>query len=194
LIDWLEKIDTELFLWLNGKHASWLDHVMYLVSHKFFWIPLYLILLVVLINKYDKKIKPLAIAILLIFLTAASSDQVARAIKYSVKRYRPCHNLAICDKVHNPEKGSGKYGFVSSHAANTFGMAFIFSLLIRNRKWSILLFFWASLVAYSRIYNGVHYPSDIIAGATVGMAIAGLLYMIANKITPLRNINSLRHE
>ena len=167
---------------------------MYWVSHKFFWIPLYVILLIALINKYSKRKRVLFISIALIFLTATASDQTARAIKYSVKRFRPCYNLSICNKVHNPEKGSGKYGFVSSHAANTFGLALMCSLLLRNKKWTITLFAWAALVVYSRIYNGVHYPSDVIAGATLGMTIASLLYFVMNKITPLHTLNPAAHE
>jgi undecaprenyl-diphosphatase len=187
LIEQLKNIDTELFLWLNSKHAPWLDTIMYWVSHKFFWIPLYLLLFILLLRQYGKRSW---VVILAIAVTAVATDQAARSIKYSVKRYRPCHNLNICDQVHNPEKGSGKYGFVSSHAANTFGLALLFSLLMRRKKWTWILFSWAVLVAYSRIYNGVHYPSDIIAGAGLGMAIAYGIYFLLYKIRLLPPLNT----
>lgn len=98
-------------------------------------------------------------------------------------RYRPCHNLAIADLVHVVDGCGGKYGFVSSHATNTFGLAVYLGLILKPHiKWMfIALLAWATLVSYSRVYVGVHYPADILGGAILGSLIA-LFYVFLYRL------------
>ena len=101
-------------------------------------------------------------------------------------RYRPCHNLEIKHLLNLPDGCGGQYGFLSSHSTNVFSLATFLSLVIKNKKITIFLISWASIVAYSRIYLGVHYPFDIFAGACLGTIIAIICYyimaLVKNKI------------
>ena len=184
LITSIKDIDTQLFLFLNSKHNSFFDVVMFWVSHKNFWIPLYAFFLYLAYKYFGKKTLLIVVsAVLLIVL----SDQVSvHAFKQVFMRYRPCHNLVLQAQVHLNDGCGGTYGFISSHAANTFALAMFLSSLFKNKikYFGLAIFFWAAFVSYSRIYNGVHYPGDIAVGAIVGMGIGILVYKIyqlANK-------------
>lgn len=189
MFEQLQQIDTSLFLFLNGHHARVLDYPMWLISGHLIWVPLYLFIIYLSYKKYGKKI---LLVLPVIILTFAFSDLVSDSIKHSVQRYRPTHNLLLQDIVYTVSGyRGGKYGFVSSHAANTFGVATITFLLLKN-KYSWLFFLWPVIVSYSRIYMGVHYPFDIIGGAITGACIAIIMYQIylfADKIIYSRKIN-----
>lgn len=178
IISKIKEIDTQLFLFLNGKHNPFFDVVMFWVSHKYFWIPLYLLIFIVAYKHFGKKILLIALSAVLLI---ALSDQISvHVFKNVFLRYRPCNNLEICSQVHlNAGKG-GMYGFISSHAANTFALAMFLSLLFKNRikYFFFWIFLWAAFVSYSRIYNGVHYPSDIVVGGLVGMAIGIIVFKV----------------
>ena len=165
----LLDLDKELLLFFNGFHASWLDPVMMLATKTIFWLPLYLFLLY-LIVKY-KRVDTLYILIG-VALTILLADQITSSfMKPFFGRLRPSQEPALSGLVHtvNNYKG-GLYGFASSHAANTFGTATLIFMLFKNRyAWIWVIFVWAFLVSYTRIYLGVHYPGDILAGAMVGM-------------------------
>ncbi len=171
LINW----DTDLFLFLNGMHSPFWDQVMWLITGKWIWIPLYLFILGWFIRDYRWKAAVLLIfVVILITLSDQSSVHLFKAV---FQRLRPCHDPGIADLVHTVNgKCGGKYGFVSSHAANTFAIAFFSLLLIRNRYYSISIIIWASIVSYSRIYLGVHFPGDIIVGALLGALIGYIVY------------------
>jgi len=178
LVNNIKELDTQLFLFLNSKHNSFFDVIMYWVSHKYFWIPLYLFFFILAYKHFGKRIWLVALsAVLLIVL----SDQISvHLFKNVFLRYRPCNNFEICSQVHlNGSKG-GMYGFISSHAANTFALAMFLSLLFRQRikYFTPLIFLWAAFVSYSRIYNGVHYPSDVFVGALVGIGIGILVFKL----------------
>jgi undecaprenyl-diphosphatase len=178
LIDSIKEIDTQLFLFLNSKHNPFFDVIMFWASHKFVWIPLYFLFAFLSYKHFGKKIWLIAFAAFLVILL---SDQISvHLFKNVFLRYRPCHNLDICSLVHlNVGKG-GKFGFISSHATNTFGLAMFLSLLFKGKikYFSLGVFIWAAFVSYSRIYNGVHYPSDIAVGAIVGMVIGFAVFKI----------------
>ncbi|MBA3970712.1 MAG: phosphatase PAP2 family protein [Bacteroidetes bacterium] len=183
----LKDIDTQLFLYLNSKHNPFFDVVMFWFSHKYFWIPLYAFFLFLSYKYFGKKVILVALGAVLVIVLA---DQISvHAFKNMFLRYRPCHNLLICDQVHVNDGKGGMYGFISSHAANTFALAMFLTLLFKDkiRYFGTAIFIWATLVSYSRIYNGVHYPSDIIGGAIVGMGIGILVFKIFqfadNKLT-----------
>ncbi|MDO9185539.1 MAG: phosphatase PAP2 family protein [Bacteroidia bacterium] len=186
-INTIKDFDTQLFLFFNSKHNGFFDVVMYWFSHKLFWVPLYLFLFFLAFKQVGKRVWLVALAAALLILL---SDQISvHAFKNIFLRLRPCHNLLIQAKVHllNGHCG-GAYGFVSSHAANTFALAMFLSLFFRGRinYFGSLIFLWASLVAYSRIYSGVHYPADVAVGAIVGMGIGVAVFkmyvFVQNKI------------
>lgn len=189
LIEFIKDLDTALFLFLNNQHNSFFDVVMYWATNKYFWIPFYIFLLVVIVLKYKKKSGLIIVAVALLITL---SDQLSvHLFKEVFQRYRPCYNLNIGNLVHLIDGCGGKYGFVSSHAANSFAIAMFLSVLIkhslqkgelRNRKITTLfpvsIFCWALFVSYSRIYAGVHYPSDILGGALLGVVLGYLVARI----------------
>lgn len=150
---------------------------MYWASHRFFWIPLYAVFLF-LIVKAGKRV---VVVVLFVALLITLADQGSvHLFKNTFQRYRPCYNEDLKNLVHMVGNCGGKFGFVSSHAANVFALATFLTLLLRKQiKYIyIVLFFWASLVSYSRIYVGRHYPADIIVGGLFGALIAILLYKL----------------
>lgn len=180
MLETLEHIDRDLFLTLNGLHNDTFDFLMPFISGNVIWIPLYIWLLYRLYKAYPLKkfywiLPVLAVCVLL-------TDQVSvQLFKNIFLRYRPCHNEEIKYLVHLVDGCGGKYGFVSSHAANVFGIASLVSLLLKDRKILISLTFWATLVSYSRIYLGVHYPADILVGSMLGILLGLLVYKVFYK-------------
>lgn len=174
MIEFLIRIDQDIFLFLNGLHANWLDGIMFWISGKKEWIPFYLLIIAFIIYRFKWNSLYILAAIGLTILLA---DQITSGfMKPFFARLRPSHEPVLNGLVHhvNNYKG-GQYGFASSHAANTFGLATFLWLLFRNNlKWIIGIFIWAIMVSYSRIYLGVHYPGDIIVGGTIG-ALSGVL-------------------
>lgn len=177
MLEKLIQLDTDLFLWFNGFHNAFFDQVMWVISGKMTWLPLYLFLLGVIIYKYKVKSIPIILGIVLSIVLA---DQLSvKAFKEVFERLRPSHNESIQHLIHNINnyKG-GKFGFVSSHAANSFALAAYISFLYK-RKWiGWSMFAWANIVSYSRIYLGVHYPGDILGGAILGFACGYFAYWV----------------
>ncbi|HPR58021.1 MAG TPA: phosphatase PAP2 family protein [Bacteroidales bacterium] len=180
MIDLLNRIDTWLFLLLNGLHTAWLDELMFRISHKLTWIPLYVFFIVLLIRKYKLRIFWILVFVVILITL---SDQLSVLIKNLFQRLRPCHNDELNLLIHTvKDKCGGKYGFVSSHASNTFALA-VFLIPFLKSYWkgfSFSLILWAALVSYSRIYLGVHYPGDILCGALLGATIGITLVKVYN--------------
>lgn len=188
----LKSLDTELFLYLNGQHNAFFDPIMYWASDKLFWVPFYVLLAILLVWHYKKQSIPIFISIGVLITLA---DQIAsHLIKQTVKRLRPSHEPALEGLIHLSKAGpGGQYGFVSSHAANAFALASFFIFILPKKfnwlKW--ILGFWALLVSYSRIYNGVHYPGDVIVAALIGIVlgflISRLYFFFIEKFSKTRN-------
>ena len=177
MIEFLKHIDTKLFLLFNGHPTPFMDTVMGIVGNKFTWIPLYLLLLYFVWKKAKSSmwLVLLSVAVLII-----CSDQISvHLFKETFQRYRPCHNLLLKDKIHliNGQCGA-LYGFVSSHAANTFALFSFLALFFRKPWFILLMYLWASLVSYSRVYAGVHYPFDVVGGMMLGVMLGILGYKI----------------
>ncbi|MCI0750908.1 MAG: phosphatase PAP2 family protein [Flammeovirgaceae bacterium] len=176
------ELDKKLLLFLNSFHADWLDPIILYVTKTFFWLPLYLFLLYLVIKNYKKYSW---IPLLGIALTITMTDRITSGfMKPYFKRLRPSQDpdLEGLVRLVDNYKG-GLYGFASSHAANTFATAIFFFLLFRNNyKWMWLLFVWAIGMTYTRIYLGVHYPGDILVGGMLGMLCGWIGFTISNKL------------
>ncbi|MDX9941604.1 MAG: phosphatase PAP2 family protein [Bacteroidales bacterium] len=178
MLDFLLDLDKQLFLALNGLNNGFFDQVMYYISEKVTWIPLYALLLFLIFKRFRWRG---LVVLLLVVVLVTLSDQLSVLMKNSFLRLRPCHEPALEGLVHIVRGHcGGRYGFVSSHAANTFALATFMTFLLGDRfQWVLpLMFAYAGLNAYSRIYLGVHYPGDVIFGALLGVFIGLLVWWL----------------
>jgi len=175
MLEKLIQLDTELFLFLNGIRSEFLDVIMYYVSKTSTWLPLYVGIVFFMVKREKKQV---VWALLAIAVLVTAADQISvKAFKDVFQRLRPCHNAELEGLVHLV-KGhcGGQFGFVSSHAANTFATALFTLLYFKNRMFSVGIIVWALVVSYSRIYLGVHYPGDVLGGAVLGSIIGLAVY------------------
>lgn len=177
MLDAIKQADTAVFLWLNGWHSPFWDVVMHWITFRLTWFPFYGLIIILLARKYRWQAIGLVLTLVTIIVLA---DKTASAVfKPYFQRLRPCYEPAIQHLVHLVDGCGGQYGFVSSHSANTFGLAMALWLLFRKEvKYLGYLFAWAFIVSYSRIYVGVHYPLDLLIGAIIGMVYAVLVVRI----------------
>ena len=169
--------DSSILLWINGHHVEWFDEVMWTVSATKTWIWLYVVLLLLLLKRF-RSWKTVLLMLVGFGIAVGLSDWICSGVlKPLVCRYRPTHEPAL-DPLHLVYGYiGGKYGFCSSHAANTMAVGLLFSLLYRNKIATAGLMTWVALNCYSRMYLGVHYPSDIMAGLLVGALLAACCYL-----------------
>jgi len=182
----LIDLDHQWFLAINSLHNAFFDEIMYWASYKYTWIPLYVLIIYFIFRQYKKQGWVLLIGIV---LTLVLSDQLSVLVKDYFLRLRPSHNVMYEAVIHlNRGIKGGTYGFVSSHAANTAGLAtfLMFFPVFRKKIIIILLVLWVLLVSYSRIYNGLHYPADVLGGIFLGFFI-GICTTYATKIVILKN-------
>ena len=170
MIDWLVKLDTQLFLFFNNALAnSVFDRLMPIVTNDWVLRVVFLIIVVLLLIFGKKQGR---VAALLCVVAVVLSDQVSsHLIKPLVARVRPCH---VVSDVHLLVACSQGLSFPSSHAANSFAIAALISLSYRRRVWLYLTI--AAIISYSRIAVGVHYPFDALAGALVGVLCATVVF------------------
>ncbi|MGS2740422.1 phosphatase PAP2 family protein [Sinomicrobium sp. M5D2P17] len=176
MLDKIIEYDREFFLFLNNLGVTGWDGFWLFITDKYASIPLYLVLLFMCVRKFGWK--PTVLILLTIALMIAFTDQLANMFKYGFERLRPCHDPLLEGKMRVVKCG-GKFGYFSAHAASTFAVATLFSLLFRKRYryMPAILFVWALVVSYSRIYLGVHFPLDVATGIIFGL-LGGYLFFL----------------
>lgn len=177
----LERIldfERGAFLFLNGIHTPYLDQFVWLYTGKIVWIPIALFILFTIC--YKKNWKESILILLTIVLIITLCDQFASSIcKPLFARFRPTQHPEFMEEVHTVfGYRGGKYGFISSHAANAFGFALYTLLLFRNRLYTFFILIWSFFMAYTRIYLGVHFISDIVPAIIVGLGFSYICYKL----------------
>ncbi len=178
LVESLLPLERDLFFALNGSDSSFLDNVMWTISGRFIWIPVFLFVLFIFFYRARKN-EAILVTLFLILLFVATDQISSSFFKPFFERFRPTHHPDFKDMVDiiNGYRG-GRYGFISGHATNSFGLAVFLSLVFRNRLVTLITLLWAAINSYTRIYLGVHFISDILAGMIVGALVALLLYTV----------------
>lgn len=184
LLQW----DQSLFLWLNNSNAGFWDPFWIFCSGKLTWLPLYIVLMVLLFKHFSWQKALVAVGFLVVLIVLADQGSV-QLFKNTIMRLRPCHEAALAGLFRLPTGScGGQFGFVSSHAANTFAVAIFLGTLLRDaHKWLLpTLVFWAAMVALSRVMLGVHYPGDILGGAIWGALMARLLLLLFTRFSNIK--------
>lgn len=194
ILNRLVELDTDIFLSINGLHSPFFDYFMSTYSGKLVWVPMYAAILYVMLRNFHWKVALCCVVGVALVITLA--DQTgATLIRPCVGRLRPANpDNPISGLVHivNGYRG-GRYGFPSCHAANTFGLAFFILFLFRKRWLTLFMVGWALLTCYSRIYLGVHYPGDLLAGALVGLAAAYVVYRLFLRVSGYKPLEKVTH-
>ncbi|MFC2700345.1 phosphatase PAP2 family protein [Segatella oris] len=184
LLSMLKAMDTMVFLTVNSHHNAYFDSVMWLVSGKLIWVPMYVSLFFVLLKNYSYKVVfaiLLAIGVVILF----TDSFTAQIIRPWVCRLRPSNlDNPMSSMVHVVDGyRGGAYGFPSNHASNTWGLAFFITFLFRRYKLTFFFFLWALLVCYSRMYLGVHYFGDLLIGGLLALAGASTVFYVFRKVS-----------
>jgi undecaprenyl-diphosphatase len=181
--EWLRSLDQSSSIFLNHWLSPWLDSFMIYWSSKIIWIPLYAVLIVFLYLRFGKK-KVLSVVMLLLALIFLSDQTASAVFKPLFQRLRPCHDTDLIPLIRLPDGCGGRFGFASSHAANSMALAVFFLLLpVRNRsrKLAITLIIWSVINGWSRIYLGMHYVGDVVCGFAIGAFYAALIHWLARR-------------
>lgn len=183
MLEELVQYDKELFLWLNNMGNTTWDGFWMFVTNKLSSIPIYLGLLILSYRKLG--LKKIILLLVTIALLITVTDQLSNFFKYGVQRLRPCYDPDVNSLMRLVKNScGGKFGYFSAHAANASAVAFFFVFLFRKqvKYLGAALIIWALVVAYSRVYIGVHFPLDVITGLLIGLLMSWLfakLYIFA---------------
>lgn len=185
MLEWLSNIDKQVFFAINGYHTQFLDWLMWQGSSKTLAAIVYISIAYLLVKQYGRRGWIIIAAAGLLF---GISDQASTFTKKSTQRLRPTHDPATVAQVNTvADYKGGQYSFYSGHASSSFTMCtFCFLILRRRLKGAGWLFGFAFITSISRIYLGVHWPSDILVGTLAGIALGSLGYWAISK-TPLLN-------
>lgn len=181
-------MDERLLLLVNGSHTTWLNDFMWYATGTLPWM-LFFASLLWLVVKSNERGQTLFVLLCLALALILSDQLAASVIKPWVARLRPTHDPLISAHIH-VVRGyvGGLYSFPSNHAANTVALTTFMSLLVRHRYVTLSCLTWALLSSYSRVYLGVHYPSDILCGALLGASLGVLMYYICWKVSLCRSV------
>jgi undecaprenyl-diphosphatase len=191
MLESLLATDQSAFIAIHSFRNEFLDAVMPVITNRWIWIPFYLLLAFWVFSTF----KFLAVGILLTAgVLILVSDQGANLFKNGIKRPRPCHNVELLHQttIITPQGCGGPYGFFSGHASNSFALAVFMFLLARKANsakqhlW-LLMFVWAAVVGWSRIYMGVHYPGDVLCGAIFGTGVGAFVFFGLTKMKFMRD-------
>lgn len=180
--------DKDLFVYLNNKHISWLDPIMYAISTYTFWglTCLAIIIYILYINRYKRYAGLRVVSFLLLGLVMNSVTN--NLIKLIIKRPRPGSDPTISDAIRQLEDIGSTSSFFSAHSSNSICLALFSALYFRNKYYGIVAFAWAMAVAYSRIYVGKHYPLDIICGIMFGFITGWFSYWLYKRYCEKKGI------
>lgn len=178
MLETILQIDKAITLSINHFHSAPLDVIMAAISDKLTWIPLYALLLFLLYKKLGWKYT--LIVLVAVALNITLTDQISVFFKNHFMRLRPCHQEALMPLLHLPEGCGGRFGFVSSHAANTMGLAILMAMVLRTNWISLMMLAFALLNGYSRIYLGKHFAGDVAGGFLLGLVLGTAVYYLAS--------------
>ena len=187
----LYAADKTLLMVFNGSHCPFVDRLAVTLTCGYMWIPLYIALLLLVINNHKTVVQislVIGMALLAIVLSEGMADLIVKPL---VARLRPIHDTLMqdCVQVVNNYRAEG-YSFFSAHASNTMAVAVFFSLLVKDRLFACILIVWALVNCWTRLYLGVHYPSDIIVGVVWGSVSGLFAYTMYNKVKDTRSVRA----
>ena len=180
MLQTLKEWDRELFIWLNSLGIERFDSFWIFVTQIESWIPLFLFFFVIIFVKYG--LKKGFVVIFFTLVTFGVTITFTNLVKEYIARLRPNNVEAMADLIRILQKPTN-YSFFSGHASSSFAVTTFDALAIRTyTKWIYITFLWPLIFILSRIYVGVHYPSDLFVGALVGTLLAFLFYWVCKRV------------
>lgn len=179
----IQDMDMQVLSIFNGSDNIMLDQMVQILTSGLTWIPLYVMLFFVVMRNNETMGQIALVVGSAIFCVLFADGLVDGIIKQLAERWRPSNDptfkymVQVVDNIRL--KG---YSFCSAHAANTMSLAVFFSLLIRSKLLTITLVLWSLINCWTRLYLGVHYPSDILCGMIIGIIVGILVYLLYYKI------------
>lgn len=173
----------EVLHFFNGSHHLLLDQLVQLLTSGFTWIPLYIMLFIIVIRN-NETMGQIALVVGGAMLCVVLADGLADGlIKPLTERIRPLNDPMVKDSLLlQPGMNLKSFSFCSAHAANTMAIAVFFALLVRSKLLSTTLVVWSLVNCWTRLYLGVHYPSDIVCGLLLGLLVGILVYLLYLKM------------
>ena len=177
------SVDLSLLQWLNGGNSVFFDTLVPMLTSGLTWIPFYFALFYLVLKNHETMAQIgiiVGAALLCVILSGGINDFI---VKPMFGRLRPCNDPLVKSQLHLVAGTfESSFSFLSSHAANTFSLAVFFSLLVRDRLFAVMMFLWALVNSWTRLYLGVHYPSDILFGFLYGSVVGALVYLAFYKL------------